>query len=97
MNGLPLAVLELKNAADEAATIWSAYEQLQTYKAEIPALFAYNEALPAAGSDARSVESNPERAAVPPGAEGQEGTQARHSLRPNRAVMNGPGSGRCRH
>jgi len=45
VNGLPLAVLELKNAADEDATIWSAYEQLQTYKAEIPSLFTYNEAL----------------------------------------------------
>ena len=45
LNGLPVAVLELKNAADENATIWSAYEQLRTYKAEIPALFTYNEAL----------------------------------------------------
>jgi type I restriction enzyme R subunit len=42
VNGLPLAVLELKNAADEEATIWSAFQQLQTYKAEIPALFATN-------------------------------------------------------
>jgi type I restriction enzyme, R subunit len=45
VNGLPLAVLELKNAADENATIWSAYQQLQTYKADIPSLFTYNEAL----------------------------------------------------
>ena len=36
VNGLPLGVIELKNAADEDATIWSAYAQLQTYKAEIP-------------------------------------------------------------
>ncbi len=42
VNGLPLAVLELKNAANEDATIWSAFQQLQTYKAEIPALFATN-------------------------------------------------------
>ncbi len=42
VNGLPLAVLELKNAADEDATIWSAFQQLQTYKAEIPTLFAAN-------------------------------------------------------
>jgi type I restriction enzyme R subunit len=42
VNGLPLAVLELKNAADEDSTIWSAFQQLQTYKAEIPALFASN-------------------------------------------------------
>jgi type I restriction enzyme R subunit len=45
INGLPLAVIELKNAADENATIWSAFQQLQTYQQEIPTLFAYNAAL----------------------------------------------------
>ena len=45
VNGLPLAVLELKNAAAEDATIWTAFQQLQTYKAEIPALFATNAVL----------------------------------------------------
>lgn len=45
LNGLPIVVVELKNAADEHATIWSAYQQLQTYKAEIPSLFAANEVL----------------------------------------------------
>ncbi len=45
VNGLPLGLIELKNAADENATIWSAYAQLQTYKAEIPALLHYNAAL----------------------------------------------------
>jgi type I restriction enzyme, R subunit len=45
VNGLPLALIELKNAADEDATIWSAYAQLQTYKAEIPSLLAFNAAL----------------------------------------------------
>ena len=45
VNGLPLAVIELKNAADENATIWEAWKQLQTYKQEIPSLFHYNEAL----------------------------------------------------
>ncbi len=45
VNGLPLAVIELKNPADENATIWSAYQQLQTYQAQIPALFASNAAL----------------------------------------------------
>jgi len=45
VNGLPLAVLELKNAANEDATIWSAFGQLQTYKAEVPALFATNAVL----------------------------------------------------
>jgi type I restriction enzyme R subunit len=44
VNGLPLGVIELKNAADEDATIWSAYAQLQTYKAEIPSLLHYNAA-----------------------------------------------------
>ena len=42
VNGLPLAVVELKNAADENATIWSAWQQLQTYKAEIASLFSTN-------------------------------------------------------
>jgi type I restriction enzyme R subunit len=45
VNGLPLGVLELKNAADEDATIWTAFQQLQTYQVEIPALFAPNAAL----------------------------------------------------
>ncbi len=45
VNGLPLAVLELKNAASEDATIWTAFQQLQTYKAEIPALFVTNTVL----------------------------------------------------
>jgi type I restriction enzyme, R subunit len=45
INGLPLAVIELKNAADENATIWEAFKQLQTYKQEIPSLFHYNEVL----------------------------------------------------
>jgi type I restriction enzyme R subunit len=42
LNGLPMGLIELKNAADEGATIWSAYSQLQTYKAEIPSLLQYN-------------------------------------------------------
>ncbi len=45
VNELPLVVIELKNAADENATIWSAYNQLQTYKRDIPALFHANELL----------------------------------------------------
>jgi len=45
VNGLPLAVIELKNPADESATIWTAYQQLQTYQAQIPALFTTNAAL----------------------------------------------------
>ena len=42
INGLPLGLIELKNAADENATIWSAYAQLQTYKTEITSLLHYN-------------------------------------------------------
>jgi type I restriction enzyme R subunit len=45
INGLPLVVMELKNAATENATIWSAFNQLQTYKMQIPSLFTFNEAL----------------------------------------------------
>ncbi len=45
INGLPLAVIELKNAVDENATISSAYKQIQTYKATIPSLFTYNSIL----------------------------------------------------
>ncbi len=44
-NGIPLVVMELKNLADENATIWDAYNQLQTYKEQIPTLFKYNEIL----------------------------------------------------
>lgn len=42
VNGLPLVVIELKNAADENATLQSAYQQISTYKATIPSLFTYN-------------------------------------------------------
>jgi type I restriction enzyme R subunit len=45
VNGLPLAVIELKNPADENATIKAAYKQFQTYKMDIPSLFTYNEML----------------------------------------------------
>lgn len=43
INGLPIAVIELKNPADENATIWSAFQQIQTYKAQLPTLFRTNE------------------------------------------------------
>ena len=42
VNGLPLVVIELKNPADENATIKTAYQQLDTYKQTIPSLFTYN-------------------------------------------------------
>ena len=45
INGLPLAVIELKNPTDEKATVLTAFHQIQTYKQEIPTLFTYNEAI----------------------------------------------------
>ena len=45
VNGLPLGLIELKNPADEDATVRTAWNQLQTYKAELPTLFTMNEAL----------------------------------------------------
>jgi type I restriction enzyme, R subunit len=42
VNGIPLVIVELKNAADENATMRKAFDQLQTYKATIPSLFTYN-------------------------------------------------------
>ena len=64
INGLPLVVIELKNAASERATIWQAFEQLQTYKHEIPSLFVYNAVLVISdGTEARmgSLTANRER------------------------------------
>ena len=45
INGLPLAVVELKNPSNEQTDIWDAFTQLQTYKDEIADLFNGNEAL----------------------------------------------------
>jgi len=45
VNGLPLVVMELKNPADEKATLDKAYQQLQTYQSQIPSLFHFNEIL----------------------------------------------------
>lgn len=54
INGLPLAVIELKNPVDSSADIWAAYQQLQTYKEQIPDLFIFNQALVVSdGLDAR--------------------------------------------
>jgi type I restriction enzyme R subunit len=44
INGLPLAVIELKNPDDEETDIWDAFHQIETYKQEIPDLFTFNEA-----------------------------------------------------
>lgn len=64
VNGLPLVLLELKNPADETADIWKAYDQIQTYKEQIPDVFQYNELLVISdGSEARfgSLSANGER------------------------------------
>jgi type I restriction enzyme R subunit len=45
VNGLPLVLIELKNPADENADVWKAYDQIQTYKEQIPDVFQYNEVL----------------------------------------------------
>ena len=64
LNGLPVAVFELKNPADKEATIGTAYQQLQTYQAEIPSFFHSNELLVISdGTEARlgCLTSNRER------------------------------------
>jgi len=54
VNGLPLVLLERKNPADVNADLWKAFDQLQTYKEQIPDLFHYNEILVISdGSEAR--------------------------------------------
>lgn len=54
VNGLPLVLLELKNPADVNANIWKAFDQIQTYKEQIPDVFQYNEILVISdGSEAR--------------------------------------------
>ena len=45
VNGLPLVLIELKNPADLNANVWKAYDQIQTYKEQIPDVFQYNEVL----------------------------------------------------
>ena len=53
-NGLPLGLIELKNPADEKASVWTAWQQIQTYRAELSDLFSFNAALIASdGVDAR--------------------------------------------
>ncbi|MCG2688701.1 type I restriction endonuclease subunit R [Candidatus Parcubacteria bacterium] len=53
INGLPLVVIELKNPADENATVHKAFTQLQNYKDAIPQLFMYNGVLASDGLDGR--------------------------------------------
>jgi len=54
VNGIPLAVVELKNPGDENATVKGAFNQLQTYKKDIPGFFTFNEVMVISdGLDAR--------------------------------------------
>ena len=64
VNGLPLVLLELKNPADTHASIWKAFDQIETYKEQIPDVFQYNEVLVISdGTEALmgSLSSNAER------------------------------------
>ncbi|MFC3110057.1 type I restriction endonuclease subunit R [Undibacterium arcticum] len=64
INGLPLVLLELKNPADQNADIWKAFDQIETYKEQIPDVFQYNEVLVISdGTEAMmgSLSSNAER------------------------------------
>ena len=64
VNGLPLVLIELKNPADLNADVWKAFDQLQTYKAQIPDVFQTNEVLVISdGTEALlgSLSSDPER------------------------------------
>lgn len=45
VNGLPLVLIELKNPSDQNANVWKAYDQIQTYREQIPDVFQYNEVL----------------------------------------------------
>lgn len=64
INGLPIAVIELKNPADENATVFTAFKQFQTYKLQIPSLFKFSEILIASdgiGAKAGTITSDWER------------------------------------
>jgi type I restriction enzyme, R subunit len=57
LNGLPVAVIELKDLTNESATLWTALDQLQDYKTAIPALFTFNEILVISDGDQSRVGS----------------------------------------
>jgi type I restriction enzyme R subunit len=83
VNGLPLAVIEIKDPTDEQADIWTAYDQLQEYKAEIPSLFGFNELLVITdGVETRlgSLTSDPDRFASWKTIDGKPVTAAKSSL-----------------
>lgn len=57
LNGLPIAVIELKDPTDVQVDLWKAYRQLQDYKEHVPALFHYNELMVISDGDAARVGS----------------------------------------
>jgi type I restriction enzyme R subunit len=57
VNGLPIAVIELKDATNTQTDVWQAYRQLQDYKERVPQLFQYNELLVASDGDSTRVGS----------------------------------------
>jgi type I restriction enzyme R subunit len=57
LNGLPVAVIELKDVGREDAALWTAYDQLEEYKAAIPGLFVYNEIMVISDGDQSRVGS----------------------------------------
>jgi len=57
LNGLPVAVIELKDPANEDATLWTAFDQIQDYKSAIPALFSFNEIIVISDGDQSRVGS----------------------------------------
>ena len=70
VNGLPLAVIELKDPTDEQADLWKAFRQVQGYKETIPALFVFNAVLVLSDGDLTRVGSlTAARIALPRGGE----------------------------
>lgn len=57
LNGLPIAVIELKNLSNVQVDLWKAFRQLQDYKECVPALFCYNELLAISDGDSTRVGS----------------------------------------
>lgn len=87
VNGIPLALIELKNIADPDATIWSAFNQLQTYRTQISSVFNYNELLVISdGLDARSGTISADRERFMPW-KTIEGEKEESELRPQLDVL----------
>ena len=57
LNGLPIAVIELKDPTDERADVWKAFREIQEKKRDVPSLFVYNEILAISDGDSTRVGS----------------------------------------